>query len=35
MKTDANQDKLDAIAMLLIAIGESFRRLIRRQKAHS
>jgi uncharacterized protein with HEPN domain len=27
MKTDANQDKLDAIAMLLIAIGESFKKI--------
>ncbi len=27
LKTDANQDKLDAIAMLLIAIGESFKKI--------
>ena len=25
--SDANQDKLDAIAMLLVAIGESFRKI--------
>jgi len=25
--TEANQDKLDAIAMLLIAVGESFRKI--------
>ncbi len=27
MKTEPNQDKLDAIAMLLIAIGESFKKI--------
>jgi len=27
LKTDANQDKLDAIAILLIAIGESFKKI--------
>ena len=27
LASDANQDKLDAIAMLLIAIGESFRKI--------
>ncbi len=27
MATDANHDKLDAIAMMLIAIGESFKKI--------
>ena len=27
MTTESNQDKLDAIAMLLVAIGESFKKI--------
>lgn len=32
MSTDANHDKLDAIAMLLIAIGESFKKIDKETK---
>jgi uncharacterized protein with HEPN domain len=31
-KTEANQDKIDAIAMLLIAISESFRKIEKETK---
>lgn len=32
LTTEANQDKLDAIAMLLIAIGESFKKIDKETK---
>lgn len=35
LTTEANQDKLDAIAMLLIAIGESFKKIDKETKASS